>query len=55
MISNKNIVSLSMDKSPILKVKVKQALERIRRLDDLQIATVSYVININVNKLNDDV
>ena len=48
--SNKNIVSLSMDKSPILRVTVEQILERIRRIDDLQIETVSYVVSINVHK-----
>jgi hypothetical protein len=48
MISNKN-------KSPVLRVKVEPALERIWRIDDLQVATVSYVVNINVHKLNADV
>ena len=50
MMSNKNIVSLGMDKSPILRVTVERTLERIRRIYDLQIATVSYVLNINVHK-----
>jgi hypothetical protein len=55
MMSNKNIVSLSMDKSPILRVTVVRTLERIRRIDDLPTATVSYVVNLNVHKLNADV
>ena len=48
--SNKNIVSLSVDKSPILRVTVERTLERIRRIDDLKVAAVSYVVNINVHK-----
>jgi hypothetical protein len=52
--SNKNIVSGSMDKSPILRVTVERTLERIRRIDDLQIATFSYGVNKNVHTLNAD-
>jgi len=55
MLSNKNIVSFSIDKSLILRVTVEQTLERIRRIDDLQIATVSYVVNVNVYNQNNDV
>jgi hypothetical protein len=49
MMSNKNIVSLSVDNLPILRVTVERTLEIIRRIDDLQIGTVIYVVNINMH------